>query len=124
MKNKIDFKYSKRRFSNTLTYKLSVTVSIALSIFCFILIMLYTIGNYQNFQDKNQEFLLSALSYISIFNSMFSFVLIIETVIKLFAEKNKFKNILNTIVLILSMIFCIFCTTTSNIISYISRGIK
>lgn len=124
MKNNTDFKYSKKLFSNTLTYKFSLTLNLVISLFCIILIGLYTIGNYQNFQDQSQDFILSVLAYAAIFNSLFSIVLIIETVIKLITEKYKLKNLFNIIGLIFSAIFSIFCTGFSNIISYISGGIR
>lgn len=124
MKNKERFKYSKKLLSNTLTYRFSMTMNLAITIFCIILIALYIIGNYQNFQDENQQWLLTILSYAAIFNSLLSLVLTIETAIKLFAEKQKIKNLINMIMLILSGIFCTFCTGISNIISYISGGIK
>ena len=124
MKKNTDFKYSKKLFSNTLTYKFSLTLNLVISLFCIILIGLYTIGNYQNFQDQSQDFILSVLAYAAIFNSLFSIVLIIETVIKLITEKYKLKNLFNIIGLIFSAIFSIFCTGFSNIISYISGGIR
>ena len=124
MANKIDFKYSKKILSNTLTYKFSMTLNFALTVFCIILITLYIIGNYQNFQDENQQWILSILSYVAIFNSLFSVLLIVETTIKIFTEKQKIKNAFNLAALIASAIFCIFCTGTSNIIGYISGGIK
>ncbi len=124
MRNKLKFKYSKKLFSNTLTYKVSMTLNLAITAFCIILITLYIIGNYQNFQDDNQQWLLSVLSYVSIFNSLFSIVLTVETFIKIFTEKQKVKNIINMIALIGSAVFCIFCTGTANIISYISGGIN
>ncbi len=124
MRKKIDFKYSRKLFSNTLTYKVSMTLNLAITTFCIILITLYIIGNYQDFQDENQQWLLSVLSYISIFNSLFSIVLTVETAIKLFTEKQKIKNCINMLMLIFSAVFCIFCTGTANIISYISGGIK
>ena len=123
MKSKTRFKYSKKLFSNTLTYKFSMTLNLAITAFCIILIALYVIGNYQNFQDENQEWLLSLLSFVSIFNCLFSIVLSVETVIKLFTEKQKLKNIVNIVILTASAIFCFFCTGTSNIVSYISGGI-
>ena len=101
-----------------------MTLNLALTVFCIILITLYIIGNYQAFQDENQQWILSILSFTAIFNSLFSVVLTVETAIKLFTEKNKLKNAVNLIALIASAIFCIFCTGTSNIISYISGGIK
>lgn len=123
-KNKINFKYSKKLISNTLTYKFSLTLNLAITVFCIILITLYIIGNYQNFQDENQQWLLAILSYAAIFNSLFSLVLTVETAIKIFTEKQKIKNTINMLALIASAVFCIFCTGTSNIISYISGGIK
>ena len=41
-----------------------------------------------------------------------------------FTEKHKVKNLINLLILIASAIFCIFCTGTSNIIGYLSGGIK
>ena len=124
MANKIDFKYSKKLLSNTLTYKFSITLNFAITVFCILLITLYIIGNYQEFQDENQQWILSVLSFAAIFNSLFSVLLLVETAIKLFTEKHKIKNLINLIILIASGIFCIFCTGTSNIISYLSGGIK
>ena len=124
MANKIDFKYSKKLLSNTLTYKFSMTLNFAITVFCVILIALYIIGNYQNFQDENQQWILSVLSFAAIFNSLFSVLLMVETTIKIFTEKHKVKNLINLVMLIASGIFCIFCTGTSNIIGYLSGGIK
>lgn len=124
MANKIDFKYSKKLLSNTLTYKFSMTLNFAITVFCVILITLYIIGNYQEFQDENQQWILSVLSFAAIFNSLFSVLLIVETAIKIFTEKHKVKNLINLVILIASAIFCIFCTGTSNIIGYLSGGIK
>jgi len=118
------FKYSKKLFSNTLTYKFSMTIHLAITAFCFILITLFIIGNYQYFQDDNQEYILSILSYAAIFNSLFSIMLLIETTIKIFTEKHKFKNFINLLILLSSGFFCFVCTGTSNIISYISGGFR
>ena len=124
MANKIDFKYSKKLLSNTLTYKFSMTLNFAITVFCVILITLYIIGNYQEFQDENQQWILSVLSYAAIFNSLFSVLLTVETAIKIFTEKHKIKNLINLVMLIASGIFCIFCTGTSNIIGSLSGGIR
>ena len=123
MRKKTRFKYSKKLFSNTLTYKFSMTLNLAITAFCIILIALYVIGNYQNFQDENQEWILTLLSFVSIFNCLFSIVLSVETSIKIFTEKQKIKNIVNLLALTASAVFCFFCTGTSNIVSYISGGI-
>ena len=101
-----------------------MTLNFAITVFCVILIALYIIGNYQNFQDENQQWILSVLSFAAIFNSLFSVLLMVETTIKIFTEKHKIKNLINLVMLIASGIFCIFCTGTSNIIGYLSGGIK
>ena len=100
-----------------------MTLNLAITTFCIILIALYVIGNYQNFQDENQEWILTLLSFVSIFNCLFSIVLSVETSIKIFTEKQKIKNIVNLLALTASAVFCFFCTGTSNIVSYISGGI-
>ena len=69
-----------------------MTLNLVITTFCIILITLYIIGNYQNFQDENQEWILTLLSYVAIFNSLFSIVLTVETAIKIFTEKQKIKN--------------------------------
>lgn len=124
MLKKIKFKYSKKLISNTLTYKVSLTLNLIITFFCLILVLLYVIGNYQNFQDKSQQIILKVLSYTSIFNTMLSVLLAIESLIKIFTENHKVKSILNTIFLILTIIFCIFCIEISSVITYLSMGIK
>ena len=99
MGKKLKFKYSKKLFSNTLTYKVSMTLNLVITVFCIILITLYIIGNYQNFQDENQQWILTLLSYVAIFNSLFSIVLTVETAIKIFTEKQKIKNFVNMLAL-------------------------
>lgn len=123
MANKIKFKYTKKIISNSLTYKLSMCLDLLITVFCFLLITLYTIGNYQNFQDNTQQIILSVLAFSSIFNILLSILLIIETIIKIITEKNKIRNLLNLIYLILAVFLCIFFSSTSNIINYLSTGI-
>lgn len=122
MINKIDFKYRKKKISNTLTYKLSMTIDLIFSIFCFILVSLYVIGNYQNFQDKSQQIILDILALSSIFTVLLSVFLLLETIIKIFTEKNKAQNIFNLVYLLLTIIFCIFYIIVSCTINYVSWG--
>lgn len=123
MANKIKFKYTKKIISNSLTYKLSMYLDLLITVFCFLLITLYTIGNYQNFQDNTQQIILSVLTFSSIFNILLSILLIIETILKIITEKNKFRNLINLIYLIIAVFLCIFFSSTSNIINYLSTGI-
>lgn len=123
MAKKIKFKYSKKLISNSLTYKLSITLDIMLTVFIVVLITLYTIGNYQNFQDKSQQIILSLLSYTSVFNALLSLTLSVETIIKLITEKRKVSNVFNLIYLILAIVISIGMIVFSNIISYLAMGI-
>lgn len=124
MAKKIEFKYAKKTFSNTLTYKLTMILDVVLTIFCILLVSLYVIGNYQNFQDNTQSIILVILSYTAVFTTMLSICLFVETIIKLFTEKRKFMHIINGIYLIISTILCILFSGMSNVISFLSMGLK
>lgn len=122
--DKYRFKYSKKIISNLIVYKVSMTVDFVFFLFEIILLLLYFIGNYQNFQDSSQQFILKVLFFSSIFTSIFSFLLLIESIIKIFSEKQKGKSIFNSIFLIISIIFSIFSMEFSNIIMYLSEGLN
>ena len=122
--DKYKFKYSKKIISNLIVYKVSMTVDFVFFLFEIILLLLYFIGNYQNFQDSSQQFILKVLFFSSIFTSIFSFLLLIESIIKIFSEKQKGKSIFNSIFLIISIIFSIFSMEFSNIIMYLSEGLN
>ena len=122
--DKYSFKYSKKIISNLIVYKVSMTIDFVFFLFEIILLLLYFIGNYQNFQDSSQQFILKVLFFSSIFTSIFSFLLLIESIIKIFSEKQKGKSIFNSIFLIISIIFSIFSMEFSNIIMYLSEGLN
>ncbi len=122
--DKYKFKYSKKIISNLIVYKVSMTVDFVFFLFEIILLLLYFIGNYQNFQDSSQQFILKVLFFSSIFTSIFSFLLLIESIIKIFSEKQKGKSIINSIFLLISIIFSIFSMEFSNIIMYLSEGLN
>lgn len=123
MLNKIKFKYSKKLISNSLTYKFSLIVCLTLLLFSLILIGLYIIGNYQNFQDQTQQFLLELLSYIAIFNAILSILLIVESIFKIALENRKVKSVINLFFLIITFIFELFSLEISTVISYLSKGL-
>ena len=123
MINKIKFKYRKKKFSNTITYKLLMNIDMFFNLFCLILVMLYTIGNYQSFQDKSQQIILNTLSVSAIFTALLSFFLIFETLIKIFTEKSKIRNILHVLFLLLNIVLCVIYIVISCSIDYISLGI-
>jgi hypothetical protein len=100
-----------------------MTINLIFIVFCILLTALYVIGNYQDFQDKSQQIILFFLSYVSIFSTLLSFLLLIETIVKIFTEKYKLRNIINSVMLLLAIIFCISSTGIAGIISYLSTGI-
>lgn len=120
------FKLPKQLFStpNSFLYKLTLTVISALMFFCIQLILLYILGNYQGFQDKSQQIILTVLSYTSIFVSIITIPVIFELILLIFTEKSKIKHIIYLILMILTIIFCLLFSTTSSIIDYLSTGIK
>ena len=121
-KNK--FKYSRKIISNSIVYRISMTVDLVFFLFEIILMMLYFIGNYQTFQDSSQLLILKILFFSSIFTSIFSFLLLIESLIKIFSENKKIKYILNSFFLFFCIITGIFIMEFSNIIMYLSEGLK
>lgn len=122
MKKKIDFKYGKKKFSNSLAYKLSMTVHVIFAVFCLTLVVLYILGNFQNFQDKSQQIILNILAYSSIFTALLSIFLIIETVIKIFTEKNKGLLIFYLVYLLITIVFSMIYIFLSCSINYVSLG--
>lgn len=124
MKSKKKFKYSKKIISNLIVYKISMTINLIFVIFCLFLLLLYFIGNYQDFQDSSQSFILKTLFYTSVFNAIFSFLLLAESVLKIFSETKKASHIINSVFLIFGIIFSIFCIEFSNVIMYFSEGLK
>lgn len=123
MLKEIKFKYSKKLISNNLTYKLSLIICLTLVIFSLILGILYVIGNYQNFQDQTQQFILGILSYVAIFNAILAFLLIIESIFKLVLETKKLKTLVYFIFLLLTFFFELFSLEISTVISYLSKGL-
>ena len=117
------FKNTRKRLSNTITYRVAMTIDVILIVFCVLLSALYVIGNYQSFQDKSQQIILSLLSYISIFTSLLSILLALETAVKIFTEKYKIKHIIYFILLVGAVAFCILSTSIASIIEYLSEGI-
>ncbi|MCR4632229.1 MAG: hypothetical protein K5786_11420 [Treponema sp.] len=101
-----------------------MTINLIFVVFCILLTALYIIGNYQNFLDKTQEIILSLLSYVSIFSALLSFLLLIESIVKIFTEKYKIRSIIYSFLLLLSIIFCVSSTGIAGIISYLSMGIS
>ena len=124
MMKKIKTDYSKKIFSNAFIYRFFLTLNITVSVFCLILVVLYIVGNYQSFQDKSQQIIITCISYTSIFNMLMSLILLIESVFKIFTEKHKIKHILLVILLLITILFCFICMELSGIISYLSQGLN
>ena len=123
MLKEIKFKYSKKLISNSLTYKFSLIICLTLAIFSLILGILYVVGNYQNFQDQTQQFILGVLSYVAIFNAILSFLLIVESIFKIILETKKLRTLFYFIFLLFTFFFELFSLEISTVISYLSKGL-
>lgn len=117
-------KNTSSRFSNSLTYKVTMTINWIFVVFCVLLLILYIIGNYQNFQDRSQQIILSALSYASVFSALLSLVLLIESIVKIFTERHKIQSAVNAILLAIAIVFCVSSTAIAGIIGFLSLGIS
>lgn len=120
------FKLPKHLFKSpqSFLYKLTLTIIVALLFFCFMIILLYILGNYQGFQDKSQQIILNVVSYTSIFLGFITIPVIIELIIQIFTEPKKIKHVIYLVLMIITILFCILCSATSSIIDYLSMGIK
>ena len=112
----------KKRIRTPFLYRITQTIVLSLLIFCFFLIILYVVGNFQNFQDKSQQTILSVLLFTSILTSFLTIPIIIENIIMIFTIKQKKNRIISLIFMIFTIIFCIFCIIFCGAIELISEG--
>ncbi|MDD5929115.1 MAG: hypothetical protein PUC37_04850 [Spirochaetales bacterium] len=116
-------KYQKKIISNVQTYKLMMLFDLTLISFSLIMLLLYIVGNYQTFLDTTQKIILTTLSYSSLLATAISIILVLETFIKIFTEKKHFRNIINLIFLIASIIICLIELGFSSTINFVSAGL-
>ncbi|MCR5062852.1 MAG: hypothetical protein K6A89_06165 [Treponema sp.] len=121
-KNKV--KYQRKIISNVRTYKLMMLFDLTLIFFSLIMLLLYIVGNYQTFLDTTQKIILNTLSYSSLLATAISIILVLETFIKIFTEKKHFRNIINLIFLIASIIICLIELGFSSTINFVSAGLQ
>lgn len=118
-----EIKNTKEKPNLPFHYKLLRTILQSLLIFCFLLMCLYIVGNFQDFQDKSQEILLEVLSYTSIFTSLLTIPLIIENIIMLFTDKKKLYHVFSLIMMIFTVLFCFLCLGISHFIVFLADGL-
>ena len=103
-------------------YRLIKNVVFALFIFSVVLLMLYAVGNYQNFQFESQKLILSAISLTSTLLLVLSILILVEATVRLLSRDGKFKTLLVIFFMVFNIIFCVFCMSFSNIVYYLSEG--
>lgn len=102
--------------------RLTTTIITALVIICFLMMIFYIVGNYQNFLDKSQQTILTFISYAAISALFLTIPVTLFKLISLFFEKNRLKTLLHIILCTFSFAFSIFCLSFSSIIDYLSKG--
>lgn len=112
----------KKRIKTPFLYRITQTVVLSLLIFSFFLIILYVVGNFQNFQDKSQKTILNVLLFTSILTSFLTIPIIIENIIMFFTIKQKKNRIISLIFMSFTIIFCAFCIIFCGAIELISEG--
>ena len=124
MKKKSQTKYQRKIISNVKTYRMMMLFDLTLIFFSLIMILIYIVGNYQNFLDETQKIILNTLSYTSLLATSISIILMLETILKIFTEKKPLKNIINLIFLIAAIIICLIELGFSSTINFVSAGLQ
>ena len=123
MKNKIISEEFPKKITTPFLYRITQTVILSLFIFCVFLIILYIVGNYQNFQDLSQKSILSVLFYTSILNGFLTLPVIVENIIMLITFKNKTGRIISLVFMIFTDVFSVFCIILSGAVEVLSSGL-
>lgn len=121
--NKTTIKKNKDKISFTFVLKLTKTIILTTVVFCLLMIVLYIIGNYQNFQDKSQQVILDAISYVSICTLFLTIPVIVENIIRLITTNKKWECISTIFLMILVILIMIGCMSFSSIIEFLSEGL-
>lgn len=121
--NKTIIKKNKDKISFTFVLKLTKTIILTTVVFCLLMIVLYIIGNYQNFQDKSQQVILDAISYVSICTLFLTIPVIVENIIRLITTNKKWECISTILLMILVILIMIGCMSFSSIIEFLSEGL-
>ena len=104
-------------------YKLTNFFINVFFVFCIVLIILYIMGNYQNFLDKSQILLLTVLSFCSVSMTVMAIISLIENTVLIFLEKSKNNQIKNILWYIFTLIFGIIILIFSIFVKQLSLGI-
>lgn len=120
-KNIISEEFSKK-IKTPFLYRITQTIILTLVIFCIFLLILYIVGNFQNFQDESQKIILMVLLFSAILTTFLTVPIFVENIIMLFTLKKKKMRIISLILMILTVIFCTFCIIFCGVIELISEG--
>jgi len=121
-KNKLEITTIPKKISTPLLYRITRTIILSLVIFSLLLITLYVVGNYQNFQDLSQKTILNVLMYTAILTLFLTVPVIVEDIIMLFVIKQKTGRIVSLVLMLLTILFCTFCLLYTGMIEIISVG--
>lgn len=113
-----------RKISFLFVLKLTKTIILSMVVFCALLICLYIVGNYQNFQDKSQQIILNTLSYSSIGTLFLTIPVIVESIIRLFTVSKKKDAVITLILMLVSLILMIGAIGFSSFIGYLAEGFE
>lgn len=111
-----------KKISFTFVLKMTKTIILTMVIFCVLLILLYSVGNYQGFGDKSQQIILDTISYSSIITLFLTIPVIVENFIRLFTVKKKKESIISILLMIFAIFAMIGCISFSSIIGFLSEG--
>lgn len=103
-------------------FRLIKNIVFALFLFNFVLVILYIVGNYQEFQVESQQLLLNVITFTSITLLILSVLIFFETGIRLFTKEDKIRSLILLLLMIINVIFGFLCMSFSNIVYYLSEG--
>ena len=103
-------------------FRLIKNIVFALFLFNFVLVILYIVGNYQEFQVESQQLLLNVITFTSITLLILSVLIFFETGIRLFTKEDKIRSLILLMLMIINVIFGFLCMSFSNIVYYLSEG--
>jgi len=118
----LNFSKTFKKHSHSFLYRLTRSIWMALTVFCTILLFIYIMGNYQNFQEESQLLILRTIRNVAVVNIIISLPVVLEAIYRLITRENKIKRSILLVLLILMNIYNCFCMFFSNLIVYISKG--
>lgn len=120
-----DIFFDRQKKNVPLLFKLSRRTVLFLFLFVSVLLILYAIGNYQNFLDENMRIVIEAALASSFLLFFFTLVTIGEAVFLLVRKKSRKSShyILQIVLLFILMIFSVMILVSFSFINVLSVGV-